>query len=81
MTCTNQIDIDGPVIRYGASDAFLSYADGIEKDGLSLTALFKRWHFRWQSRRQLEQMSREMLADIGLTEGSAYREYTKPFWR
>ncbi|MEQ8443737.1 MAG: DUF1127 domain-containing protein [Alphaproteobacteria bacterium] len=81
MTCTDQDSFNRAFAATSAKDAFLSYSDRLERDGLSLGALLLRWHQRWQSRRALKNLSSELLDDIGLSEAQAFNEYSKPFWR
>jgi uncharacterized protein YjiS (DUF1127 family) len=39
------------------------------------------WLDRARQRRQLCELSDQMLRDIGLTRAEAWAEYAKPFWR
>jgi uncharacterized protein YjiS (DUF1127 family) len=39
------------------------------------------WQARRRARRQLADLSDEMLQDIGVTRADVEREYGKPFWR
>ena len=59
---------------------YTGYAHQMTRDGLTLGGLIKIWHFRWKSRRQLETMTDEQLADIGLTHTEMLVEAVKPFW-
>ena len=61
--------------------SYTAYAHKMERDGLTLGALIARWHFRWQSRRQLEAMDDHQLRDIGLSPEQVRHETRKPFWR
>ncbi len=36
---------------------------------------------RWQSRKQLRELSDQQLLDIGLSREQAWEEACKPFWR
>ena len=39
------------------------------------------WVQRYRERKQLLELSDEILADIGMTRADAYKELDKPFWR
>jgi len=39
------------------------------------------WQARRRARRQLSDLSDQMLQDIGITRAEVEREYGKPFWR
>ena len=39
------------------------------------------WYDRWLQRRQLEELTQEALADVGLAPAQARAEAAKPFWR
>ena len=67
--------------NYASQCSFESYADSLEKDGLTLGAMIAKWHSRWQMRRALEAMTEERLDDIGLSREEAQREASKPFWK
>ena len=66
---------------YASHGNFETYADALERDGLTVGALIVKWHARWQNRRALEEMPTERLVDIGMTREEALHEAAKPFWR
>lgn len=39
------------------------------------------WHERTQQRRALSQLDERLLRDIGISDGEARHEASKPFWR
>jgi len=47
----------------------------------NVTQLLKLWKYRIQYRKELCQMDRRLLRDIGLTITDAIEECKKPFWR
>lgn len=59
---------------------YARYAEAVERDGQLLSAILKRWHSRWQTRRTLSRLSDASLKDIGLSRAAAEREANKPFW-
>lgn len=48
---------------------------------VSLALTVAAWELRYRTRKQLAQMPRHMLRDIGLSESHAETEAEKPFWR
>ncbi|KTT48034.1 hypothetical protein SB11R_17490 [Pseudomonas oryzihabitans] len=46
-----------------------------------LFGLLARWRHRMVSRRQLQQLDSQALADLGLNQADQFREGDKPFWR
>ncbi|KTT04768.1 hypothetical protein NS376_03370 [Pseudomonas oryzihabitans] len=46
-----------------------------------LLGLLARWRHRMVSRRQLQQLDSQALADLGLNQADQSREGDKPFWR
>lgn len=48
---------------------------------VSLALTVAAWELRHRTRKQLAQMPKHMLQDIGLSESHADREAEKPFWR
>jgi uncharacterized protein YjiS (DUF1127 family) len=63
------------------AEGYAAFASRMEREGATLGALIRLWHFRWQSRRQLERMEDRELADIGITREDAAAEARKPFWK
>src|SRR5689334_8852195 len=62
------------------------YAGGRSADSAAdvfqrLTDTLKTWHSRIVSRRELFDMDRHLLSDIGLSAAEAEAEANKPFWR
>lgn len=45
-----------------------------------LIAMFKAWHRRYVTRRQLALLDARGLADVGIDWGARDREIAKPFW-
>lgn len=63
------------------NQSYTHFADGVERDGLTIGAVLKSWHFRWQSRQRLASMTDRELDDIGLDRHVVNLEVAKPFWR
>jgi uncharacterized protein YjiS (DUF1127 family) len=47
----------------------------------ALNQIFNVWRRRARDRRELAQLDRRTLRDLGLSEGQAQFEANKPFWR
>ncbi|MEH6825399.1 MAG: DUF1127 domain-containing protein [Motiliproteus sp.] len=41
----------------------------------------QRWYINWRTRRQLLQLDRHQLSDIGVSLAEAVAEADKPFWQ
>lgn len=54
---------------------------GIRERLLAVFDLLCEWQDRQRQRRDLAQLSDEVLHDIGLTRADVEREVSKPFWR
>ncbi|WP_421875496.1 DUF1127 domain-containing protein [Pacificispira sp.] len=63
------------------SQSYTHFANAVERDGLTIGAVLKAWHFRWQSRQRLSRMTDRELDDVGLDRSMVEREIAKPFWR
>lgn len=48
---------------------------------VALALTVAAWELRYRTRKQLAQMPKHMLRDIGLSESHAELEAEKPFWR
>ncbi|MEH6357323.1 MAG: hypothetical protein V7760_15060 [Marinobacter sp.] len=65
---------EAPSFRWGSA-RFIS----IKK---TLAQLAKRWFWRYQLRRSLQEMNVQLVEkDIGVGRGSLFEEAYKPFWR
>lgn len=64
-----------------AGSAFRRFADGLDRDGLTLGRMLARWYARWQMRRTLARTETRLLDDMGIDPTEARAEITKPFWR
>ena len=53
----------------------------ISRVAVSLALTVAAWELRYRTRKQLAQMPKHMLRDIGLSESQAEQEAEKPFWR
>jgi uncharacterized protein YjiS (DUF1127 family) len=47
----------------------------------TLQQRLQRWYINWRTRRQLLQLDRQQLSDIGVSLAEAVAEADKPFWR
>ena len=55
--------------------------DAIEMTIANVAATLRRWHRHSAQRRQLAELSTQLLDDLGITETQRFEEISKPFWR
>ncbi|WP_083219920.1 DUF1127 domain-containing protein [Hoeflea olei] len=64
----------------------MTYENSVHRFDASLSAQLSReilslWWRNWTTRRALARLTREELADVGLTQAQRAREIARPFWR